>query len=513
MHRPTVHNTVAPARQSLPEARSLWGNALVPELRPDFGSETALSEVLLCYQDVLAAQAEQLPEVGHNQAAILDAACDIVDSYEISPSLFDDDARSLVFTSIANRWATAESDQEQEPTRSEREKAFLVDALTLLAYEHSPVLVKAKPEIEKGDHVISGFRTRYVYDKYTDHQLSREMQAAIDNGLLEGVKARMGITPENEAPYEVRVLSIDPQGQNSRGLLPPIVKWEDLPADHEEKSEVLRQQAVLMASFKRRKETLVKNAERMSAELGKESVIAALAWATDLEGSDKRVMCIMEPLARKLLYPELTAHNTSYSGSLAERDLAIVEHEYVHVQEMVSVDGKNLIGIGYEELRAEHFSGNKMGYPEIKGFFNDIGLVTGFDAIATLEGRSKGGTAAEIYTDMAASIGLNGMLEVLLAAPETYRDADSSDFVRSVFDYIGGYDAVTERLISRELVKDGGGSMQTRIAEAAVKLKGDFYRWNSLRSLRGFNLVADLIGAKRQQLIKSGELVISQAST
>ena len=503
-----IHPVTAPTEAGHPplqEAYSLWLNPLVPELRPE-SALTAPPEALKRYQDVLAAQAAGLPEVAEaqeTQTGILEAGREIINRYEIQASLFDDEARSLIFTAVANRWVIARSNRSRNPQKARDEEAFLLDVLTLLAYEHSPVLAAAKPQIEKAA-TLDETRKTAIYEKYTNHQLSREISQAISSGLLDSVKARMGVTATDESAYEVRVLSIDPNGRGSHGLAPKVIKWEDLPGTHEQKRVALEEQRERREAARQHSEYLARHADEMFAELGEQAPVTALAWVTTLADGSRPVLCIMEPHAVKLLHPELTtAHNTNLDEAAAAYDQAVLEHEYVHTQQMLSLDSKPLIGINLEELRAEHFSGNKIAYAEVKAFFNDVKIITGFDMVDVLGRRPKGGRNAEVYTDMAAAIGLDGMLEVLLAAPKSYiEDIENNSFQHSIFRYIDGYDGVSSQLVARELARDDGAAMRARLTKVAAAFENPskYYGWINRRAFMGIHKVAVLVGQHYREL-------------
>ena len=81
-----------------------------------------------------------------------------------------------------------------------------------------------------------------VYERFTNQEVTRDLKQAIADGLLDGVKARMGITPEVEEPYEVRVLNVTSERTSYMATdgIKPSVKWEELEGD--ELDEAFREQ-------------------------------------------------------------------------------------------------------------------------------------------------------------------------------------------------------------------------------------------------------------------------------
>lgn len=244
----------------------------------------------------------------------------------------------------------------------------------------------------------------------------------------------------------------------------------------------------------------------MEKELG-DQVKLGMAWVAQLGEEKQTTLCITAPLARKILHPSLTAGTKYYDHDARVRDMAVVEHEYTHTQGGLSVDHDIWIGINAEEVRAEEFSGNKMGYWDVKGFFVDIGVATGFDMVSVLRSRAKGGTQREVYSDMANALGLQGMLEVLMAPPANYVTEQGNQYQRGCFEYLGGYDGVVGRLLERERQAGNGEQVEARVAARAKRIvdiddpsaePGQV--WAGYRKYLGLNLTTDLIMRKVAEL-------------
>ncbi|MFZ1852108.1 MAG: hypothetical protein WAU15_07765, partial [Nitrosomonas sp.] len=102
-----------------------------------------------------------------------------------------------------------------------------------------------------------------------------------------------------------------------------------------------------------------------------------------------------------------------------------------------------------EERRAELFSGDKHGYHDIKTFFQDIRLITGFDITDTLKSRVKGGETHEIYGDIATRVGLDMLVKIVTAFPRNYVQEQSSEVLRNMDEYLDGYDGITRELYNK----------------------------------------------------------------
>jgi hypothetical protein len=190
-----------------------------------------------------------------------------------------------------------------------------------------------------------------------------------------------------------------------------------------------------------------------------------------------------------------------------EHDLAILAHEYVHTQGGLLLDRDVNFGVNLEELRAEHFAGNKQGYQDIKGLFSDYDVLTGHNIPEEFDTRPKGGTAAEVYGSIANRVGLSAMLELLMAAPKNYIAGQSNKYVRDAYSYIGGFDGVEHRIWEAEVAAGRGAEIEKRMTTMAQKLSAivtdsssafSVEFWQNYRKGQGLNLVTDEIAARLQ---------------
>jgi hypothetical protein len=447
----------------------------------------ALQQSSQAFQEQLQYQCQLVPEIADKSEAISQAGEQLIADYQIQPALFESPERSLVFTMISERAATHQTDQ--------GEADFVKGATTLLADRYSPILdiaeisSKISPEVEHA-----------VYEKYTDRELTNRLSEAVENGLLDNVKQRMGITADNEDYYEVRVLNADPEGMNSIGLAPGFSDWDDIPGDIHEKQRVAEEESARYDAYLRRVRELAENAQAIEAELSAESLPQAFVADMGPEDEQVRNLCIMAPLAEKLLAPEkITAEY--YTEDYAVADRALLEHEYVHTQGGLHLDNDTKFGINLEEVRAEHYSGNHQGYQDAKGFFNDMLVISGTDVVKPFESEPKGGTAMETYTMLAKEFGLRTALEVLMAAPKNY--LESGPYRQATFEHIGGYDGVLGRILDSKVAAGESLAVENRITRKAQMLlemvDNRAFVINYYKKL-GLNVVADLLESRMQEI-------------
>lgn len=417
-----------------------------------------------------------IPELRIRGEQIDYSASRIINELEIDASFFDDPARSLVFAAAADRHAKVLDAGEQA---TEQDREFVESVLTMLTYKYSPITSVYTSEIEGSYNTMSDSGTAAVLDRYTDRQLSAALDRAIkQDGLLTASKAKLGITPDNETPFEVRVLSIDSGGKNS------------FPLEMDGPEELVH------------KQRLEARAKQMASELGVDGKLPP-AWTKAIDG--KMVMCVSAPLAEKILQPSLAFSKKKYGLKDYEYDFASIVHEYVHTQGGLNLDGGLNFGMNLEELRAEHLSGNKLGYRDIKWFFKDIATLTGISVADIIQDYPAGDKPEDVYATLARTLGVETMLEVLLAAPNNYPDQWGNSFLRSAIEYIGGYDGVLRRIYDHQVTVGKSKEVDDRVTARALTLKKiignspDNWLWNDNRQF-GLNVVTDLVNAKAEEL-------------
>ena len=407
--------------------------------------------------------AERIPEI-NARPEIGEAGIQLIDEYGLKPSLFEDEGRSLVFAAIASREADrSDSSDDQAHT----EKMYLSDAIALLASDHSDKLIDAKRLIDAEDTQFDETTRFRVYEKYTDVRLSHGISEAIrSRGLLDAVRSRLGVTDENEDPFQIRVLSIGSVFQ-SRGLDAPAINYDDIDYTSPDDRALVDKAHEERNAVQGWKDGLEQRATEFRKELGIPQY-SSDAWVTEING--EKNLCISMPLAEKLLDESLTSGSQNYSVRDREMDISILEHEYTHTQGGVNLDGKAVFGINLEELRAEYFSGNNLGYQDIKGLFRDYEVVTGQSVALEMSKLEKGGTPAEVYSRVANTVGLSETLSILLASPDNYVDEQSNTFTKAVHEHIGGIDGVLGSVLDAQLGAGAKDAIEKRVDITAKRL-------------------------------------------
>lgn len=389
-----------------------------------------LQESFASFNQASIELSKHIPEIT-GRPEIAEAGKELIEEFGLKPSLFDSQDRAVVFAGIASRWASTKE------TGKESEKAFVADTIALLAYEHSDKLTDAALIIESDNKEFGGEAKVKAYNRYTDKHLTEVVKQSIEKGFLDSVKKRLKIDESNEEPYDIRVLSIANEHQTFEfGYSDQDVnEWRD---------------------------GLGARAQKLAKELGYDDLFAP-AWVTDIDGV--RTICISSAMAEKIENPAAFTDKDALT-----RDYAYLEHEYTHTQGSVMVDKEIFFGINMEELRAEHFSGNKHGYQDIKGFFGGYHVITGHDIELEFDKVPKGGTVTEMWGAIANKVGLSVMLEIMMASPRNYVQNQANTFQKEAFNHIGGYDGILERLYNVSLASGDGPSISDRLDKAAQRL-------------------------------------------
>jgi hypothetical protein len=424
---------------------------------------------------------QDLPEIAEKRELILQGGQELIDEWQIKPEFFDDRSRAVFFAAIAERNATVNTSGNTSNT-AYKEKEFIANVTTMLAApysEYSEELQRAiNPEDTYKDEVIDA-----LYDKFTNKEVTAELQTALDDNLLHNVRQRLGVTDENEDPYTLRVINV---GQDSTmyGMRP------SLPANHFSlKSDDPLMQAYWedMASFKLYEKGIQRNTEEFLGSTGKDTI--PVAWVTHGDNGEAALNLPL-PTAEKLLHAdEILLDDNEFSNKdyVAEAQ-ATLEHEYAHTQGGLFVNGLSF-GIMAEERRAELMSGDKMGYQDAKGLIDvDMAALTGVLAAEYMKAHEKGGNPEEFYPLIAKKLGMQSALEFALVVPDAYM-SDRRPLQKQVNEYLGGINGFEERLYKAN--PDWVDERIDRWAEGSYK-RQSVGQWLAMRkNMNGLGFVTD----------------------
>ncbi len=420
---------------------------------PEAGNQAEHGETEKAFFEDIDKWGGAIPELGERKDQAKEAGAEIIADFDIQPSLFEDSGRSIVFAALADRYGQLQSGESRRSSKV-AEKEVIADAVFLLAKDHFDGFDEIKAELQEEENPgqLSEQRRVEVYDKYTDRRMTTELTQSIENGLLVGVRERLGVTEDNEDPFNVRVLSILP-GNEDIGLESNDLDWGEI---------------------QEWREGLKARQDAMHEELGMST--SAPAWVTELDGTTTLVVSM--PLAEKLLYPEVTEGAQYYKEADARKDLATLEHEYTHTQGGLHVDRDLSFGIALEERRAEYFSGDEHGYRDVKDFFDDLSFASGFEVRTHLFDQQdlKGGNHEAVFVELANQFGVQGMLEILAALPSPY-DVEQSNELRANLQHAwGGMEGASMRVLEAGLGAGKEDEIMARVEEFGDKVAGIYYK-------------------------------------
>lgn len=390
--------------------------------------------------------------VVNNRKAVSDALGDLQNQLGLGNEVFSDFGRSIILVAAVNRLAVKREAGESDDNLERFLTSVVTEAAGVYVSPEREVIADAGVQTQ----TVSDERKKTVYDKYTQPELTREMDEYIQRSPV-FIELRKRLGAEEEEPFEVKVLSVD--AGNISGLIPPAdFSDEDNVEDRLKEHEFRRSYA----------KGLKDRTDRFLGEVGRESVFAP-AWVVAFKDGS-RYMCLASPLAEKVLYPQ-EERPASYDTAQYERDLAMIQHEYVHTQGAF-VESDSVLGIALEELRAEHFSGNRHGYTDIKRFFKGVKMLTGYDPASSFEIEGRHYDRNEALADIAKNISLEGLLDCMTAIPFNYaQDEEADNFVNTVVAYNDGLSGLFRKMYERCVEQNGLEAVDANVSYFVDKLR------------------------------------------
>lgn len=352
-----------------------------------------------------------------NRESTIETLETINKEFALNDEVFSDFKRTVVLVAAANHLANLEDENSRA-----KEMEYVADIVMGIAGKYTQF--DGQLDYLPDKYVPSDEQQKNILEKYTQPELTQQMDEYIRGPKFDNLRARLGKS-EAEEPFEVRVLSID--AGNIHGLI-PSVDYDDESISYEEHKKEMDFRHNYSANLELR-------TKQFAEAYGRDDVFAPAWISTFNDGT--RYLCLASPLVEKVLYDK-EERKDYYSEDYWIDDLAVVEHEYTHTQQMLT-EGKINLGISLEELRAEHFSGNHHGYTDIKKFFHGISMLTGYHPSDSFEIEGKPYDQDEFLTEIAKNIGLDGLLDCMTAIPTNYaEDEDANKFIKAIVAHNGG---------------------------------------------------------------------------
>lgn len=372
-----------------------------------------------------------IPELAERQENITESLQKFMVSQEVDVKFLDDKLAGLVLCGVLDRL-------NQTPEDDQGARDFLNSSLVVLAQTHSPKLKRAYEEVSETGPSKDETEKMRAYDRYTNREMTQQLQQAIDDGLLDSVKARLEIDTDTEDPYELHVMNVTSEHGSLYSFRSEFIEWNDK-LDYAENMIVMKQMDEDAHDIDQWKRQLKRNSDEFLKLTGETTI--ASAWVETVHG--KTVVAIPLPVAEKILDGEEGLHSL-YDADDYSRDMAILEHEYTHTQNIHMPEGSYAVGSLLEELRAEHFSGNKNGYIDLKLFARDFGVMTGKDLVEYLQPKQS---KYDTYAALANDIGVERMVELSLARSRAYTEHEVNQYNHTIDAYIGGMNGMSIRIL------------------------------------------------------------------
>ncbi len=360
-----------------------------------------------------------------NAEDLTDKMSQVVTDYEIDPSFFESQSGTLLLMAITDQLVATDQDK------------FADTMIRALVGKRSGV---HDDSVLDGSNSISDEARDKTYEQFTNAELTNQMTEFLhsDPRFTELYK-RLGADDETPG-FKLRVLDIKADA--------PVYKLKPKREDYDQDTgykEFKTDTDVSEAHIRRleQHEDVLKSLLDMSA--------TAPAWTSvDSDDPSKNMAFIPAPMAELIL-----------NGQAENPDIATIEHELTHTTQNLFIPGAKVIfGLGVEELRAEHFSGNTQGYMELKGVATLIDVYSGgTDNIPGLfEPYGESFDPDRFALDVARKFGLDGMLRLYTMVPYnylSYEDPAHESLLISIDEHLGNIGSVSEFFRSRYIEAHG----------------------------------------------------------
>ena len=293
---------------------------------------------------VLDEYANNFPEVAGDYEAYREAITNLTHELELSKDYFESPFRTLMLFGVAGRRVNAEKSSEEERLR---EREFSLDVMAIVAngYANSDAMLAARQLVEDSEQGYNEDTVAKAFDRYTDKKLTAELKQLIENGLLDDVKQRLGITADNEDDYDLRVVSAAvPQGMVNSGLRFVSAQHTDTYKDASIKDRtILDQEATeATASLQHWHDGLLQRGVEFAGEMGLDT-LPSEAWLTVIKG--RQTLVVTSPIAETIINTSLRESNLRHLSTYLPTALASLEHEYTHAQGGVNQGSGSSIGL------------------------------------------------------------------------------------------------------------------------------------------------------------------------
>lgn len=309
----------------------------------------------------------------------------LIERYGIMPTFFEDIPSSYVFMALAS-----ELEVEEGPGL-EHEHAFNDAVMKKLLGPHAANVAKEET------HGITS--STEGYEKLKNPELTERLKQYIASDPdIAQLKKRLGLSEDEE--FDIRVLNI-------LGDTPPPYALTNL--DDQFKPEELREKIYERNILEAHIQRLRGNNKTLQTLTGISSI--PWAWANiDTEDLESSFGLLPAPIAEGII-----------TAVVKDHERAILLHELTHTKRSLFLPGASVIfGLGLEELRAEHMSGNRNGYLDLKAVDIMMRAYTGQSVTDLFEPDGHPFDKDRFAKDVARTFGLSGLARLYTMVPLSY---------------------------------------------------------------------------------------------
>jgi len=367
----------------------------------------------------------------------------LINEFAIEDEVFHEERDRLLMAAIANELGSRRFGEDELLSRR-------LSNMIMLAFGNR---TRFKDEVERDKHKpeFPETRIRAAYEKVTNPAVSEKLREYIQTDpIFIEMRRWLGVTDDSENRFTPLVLDVCNK-HTLRGWQ-PTVGLDDLGGD----------EANLQAeSQNARVKELEENARYLLDEIGSKDDQLAPAWVEMLENGEV-LLCLHLPTAEKILNQGSRSDDYGKEDLLDEK--ATLLHEFVHTQRIILRSGTISLGVGLEELRAEYFSGDRMGYDEIRNYFMSMKALYGYSPKDSLEAHGVF-DPTEFELEIAREVGLEGYLDAMTLIPPVYATRSvAGDFLKQLVADDGGIDGHFERMFARAVTLFGEDEIAPRLS-------------------------------------------------
>lgn len=429
---------------------------------------------------------------------VIEAASFLSESVELDAEFFDSPSRTILLMGVADSWVENQilfsSGTEVDAAKAEAEKAMLEDILLMAAGDTSGVVRSIAAEDPKRadrymdtgeEDPLDDAREEFL-ESIDDPELGLRVKAVLEergqDSFLEKVRQLMAIDPDTEQDFTVRVLKIGNQWEliSSGALEKP--QWPDFDdndtPEKRERNRTLGDQAVahaeanekFAAPFVAAEEEYAKKFEDKLGPLGGAFVTHHADGRVVLTLRASQAYALVGHFADKKPLPE-----DDFARDNLVRDFHIVQHEYAHTQKSISMGRHIQLGLLYEERKAEHLSGDKHGYVDIKHLFTDIQMGSGVDLVELVgESVKQEDALSDLLAKTSNSLGFRTALLLMAAKPLPYdKNPEHARQFADLNHLVGEDDQSSLDMVVRDMLERKGDGKMQESAEKFINKQPD----------------------------------------